>query len=255
MKKLNQTSSKSDKISHHGYHRFYSRFLDEMRGHPIQMLEIGIDREESMKLWSEYFPKATIHGADIKKYTSSERITMHQLDQSDAGQLNEFADQFTESFDFILDDGSHVPKHQILTLEKLWKCLKPGGIFIIEDIETNYWGKSQSYGYNFNSRYGNLIEYTTGAIHHINKEFQKAKPKPHQVFDKTESVFFGKNCIILEKKKAESSAYDHSLYRFSSHWECRSLPTRLRNASKLVRDGHPRAAFRMLTKGTIEKQG
>ncbi|MGB1671194.1 MAG: class I SAM-dependent methyltransferase, partial [Flavobacteriales bacterium] len=232
LKDLNQTSSKSDKISHHGYHRFYSRFLDDLREHPIQMLEIGIDREESMKLWSEYFPKATIHGADIKKYPSSERITMHHLDQSNSDQLSEFADQFTESFDFILDDGSHVPKHQILTLEQLWKCLKPGGIFIIEDIETNYWGKSVIYGYAFDSNRYNLLAYLSSAVDHINSEFSGLASPKHPVFADLESMTFGHNCIVLEKKSPRYEQFYSRPYRFGYLQNCRTLFKRAHHAYK-----------------------
>ena len=47
-------------------------------------------------------------------------------------------------FDVILDDGSHVPEHQILTINKLWKLVKPfPGIYIIEDLQTSYWKKAK----------------------------------------------------------------------------------------------------------------
>jgi len=40
-------------------------------------------------------------------------------------------------FDFILDDASHIPWHQVLGLEVLYsQCLKPGGVYIVEDIDT-----------------------------------------------------------------------------------------------------------------------
>jgi hypothetical protein len=39
----------------------------------------------------------------------------------------------------IVDDGSHVPQHEIYTLFHLWNALVSGGLYIIEDLETNYW--------------------------------------------------------------------------------------------------------------------
>ena len=243
---FDKTSSQSDKIHHHGYHRFYPRYLDRYQNREIQMLEIGIDREESMKLWTEYLPKATIHGIDIKKYSSSQRITMHQVDQSDAKQLEEFAANFKNNFDFIIDDGSHVPEHQILTLNKLWSCLKPGGTFIIEDIETNYWGKSACYGYKFDSRKINLITYLTKALDHINAEFQIKSPRKHHVFDEIETLNFGQNCVILEKKDPRHKDFHSREYRFSGHLNFRLLRKRLFSATTLLIQGHPKAAIRSL---------
>ena len=42
--------SNSDKVSHHGYHRFYPWFLEHLRGQNVNFLEIGIDKTESLKL-------------------------------------------------------------------------------------------------------------------------------------------------------------------------------------------------------------
>ena len=40
--------------------------------------------------------------------------------------------------ELIVDDGSHVPEHQILSFNFLFKnLLSPGSTYIIEDIETS----------------------------------------------------------------------------------------------------------------------
>ena len=38
------------------------------------------------------------------------------------------------NLDVILDDGSHIPEHQILTFNTLFPSVVPGGIYIIEDV-------------------------------------------------------------------------------------------------------------------------
>jgi len=55
----------TDKITHHGYHRFYPIFLEKYRSKEINMLEIGTYKNKSLKLWGEYFPKSKIYGIDI----------------------------------------------------------------------------------------------------------------------------------------------------------------------------------------------
>jgi hypothetical protein len=37
-------------------------------------------------------------------------------------------------FDFILEDGSHNANHQMISFASLFKYVKPGGIYILEDI-------------------------------------------------------------------------------------------------------------------------
>eukprot|EP01062_Namystynia_karyoxenos_P061054 TRINITY_DN5296_c0_g1_i2.p1 TRINITY_DN5296_c0_g1~~TRINITY_DN5296_c0_g1_i2.p1 ORF type:complete len:427 (+),score=46.01 TRINITY_DN5296_c0_g1_i2:78-1358(+) len=40
--------------------------------------------------------------------------------------------------DIIVDDGSHDSDHQIRTLHGLWPALRPGGLYVIEDLEMSY---------------------------------------------------------------------------------------------------------------------
>lgn len=37
-------------------------------------------------------------------------------------------------FDFIVEDGSHVPYHQLTTLASVFPYLKSGGIYFLEDM-------------------------------------------------------------------------------------------------------------------------
>ena len=48
--------------------------------------------------------------------------------------------------------------HQLITLETLWPSLAPGGIYIVEDVETSYWGPHASlYGYSYSGQVVNMI--------------------------------------------------------------------------------------------------
>jgi len=41
-------------------------------------------------------------------------------------------------FDLIIDDGGHTMDQQITSLKHLWKAVKPGGYYILEDLQTSY---------------------------------------------------------------------------------------------------------------------
>ena len=62
-------------------------------------------------------------------------------DQADAVFLTQFSSEATASglFDVIIDDGGHTMVQQITSLEYLWKTVKPGGLYVIEDLQTSYW--------------------------------------------------------------------------------------------------------------------
>ena len=218
----------SDKISHHGYHRFYPWFLNHLRGKNINLLEIGIDKTESLRLWNGYFDSVNLHGIDIdEKEFSESDVTLHKIDQSNESELDNFVATVGIKFDVILDDGSHVPEHQILTINKLWELVKPGGIYIIEDIETSYWRKSSIYGYKFNARKRGIMSEFSKLIDAINSEYSKYK-NPNSltmnVSQEVEMITFAQNCIILVKKDYQnfSQFYDRH-YRFEGNINYRSI--------------------------------
>lgn len=220
--------STSDKVTHHGYHRFYPWFLEHIRKKSVNVLEIGIDKTESLKLWGGYFENLNLHGIDIdKKSFGDNSVTLHQVDQSNTQQLRFFIENIGIQFDLILDDGSHVPNHQMLTLTTLWEILKPGGVYIIEDIETSYWGKSSIYGYDFNANRSSIIIPFKELVDVLNTEFSKKKSRNKFlkcIADEIEMVTFGQNCIILIKKDSEDfSAFYGRKYRLENRIDYRSV--------------------------------
>lgn len=123
-------SAGTDKVTHHGYQRFYPRYLESLRGTATGMLEIGISRHNSIFLWKEYFEKAQIYGIDIKSNeTTDARVTMFKADQSKTSDLEKVIEDVNHPVQFIIDDGSHIPEHQVLSFNLLFdKLLQPGGV-------------------------------------------------------------------------------------------------------------------------------
>lgn len=123
----------------HGYLPFYERHLGSLRASKVVLLEIGILGGHSLRMWAEYFVNGQIIGADIvrERFIQGERIACHYLDQSSRDSLIQLKALFPDGFDIIVDDGSHVMAHQQTTLAVLFPALKPGGLYVIEDLHTS----------------------------------------------------------------------------------------------------------------------
>jgi hypothetical protein len=145
----------------HSYSPEYYNLLKENRETFKNILEIGIGTKEimgslcgpnykagaSLRAWQEFFPNAKIFGADIAKEVlfNDGNISCFYTDQSDSKELentiseikNKVNDQKL-TFDLILDDGSHIFEHMMLTFKTLGKYVSLGGLYIIEDIKKPY---------------------------------------------------------------------------------------------------------------------
>ena len=141
----------TDKVTHHGYHRFYPRFLEHYRALPpgSAMLEIGVDQEHSLHTWLEYFPNAFVYGVDISLNREGDRFQIFKADQSRHADMRRIVErELRHPLFFIIDDGSHIPEHQVSCFDYLFRsALLPGGCYIVEDVETSYWTRGGLYGY------------------------------------------------------------------------------------------------------------
>jgi hypothetical protein len=127
----------SDKFFWHGYVDFYERVFTGCDFPRIA--EIGIWRGHSIRWLLERFPQSHVWGADIlerqPQWPEDPRFTFIRLDQGDRDAVRNF---FNNGFDLAIDDGSHVPGHQAITLVEGMRSLNPGGLLIIEDIQTSH---------------------------------------------------------------------------------------------------------------------
>ncbi len=131
----------TDKSSrHHDFLRLYESFFAPLRDRALRILEIGVWEGQSLQTWAEFFPRAQVTGADINPDTrrfAGGRIAVEVVDQSDRAQLAALAAAHGP-FDIVVDDGSHVWTHQILTLQVLLPHVNAGGFYVVEDIDTSY---------------------------------------------------------------------------------------------------------------------
>jgi len=129
----------------HHYFEIYCKHFEPYRSRPIKMLEIGVYRGGSLRMWKEFFhPESTIVGIDIDKSCQAHEIADQNVyvrigSQADPDFLRKVNDEFGP-FDIILDDGSHKTHHQITSFGALFRpALKEGGCYMVEDLHTNYW--------------------------------------------------------------------------------------------------------------------
>ena len=220
---------KSNKITHHGYERFYDYFLCPFKDVKFNFLEIGIDQGRSLKLWNEYFTNATIYGMDINESYTHKKGKVIKGDQSNKKDLNRVIKEIKVS-KFIIDDGSHKPEHQLITFNHLFKNLLEGdGIYIIEDIETSYWRKAELYGYKINAGYdakNNIVTIFKNIVDIVNREFLLEEHIEYiKKFNKIDFdnlkyisfIAFAQNCIIIKKMTQERyEKYGKRKYRFAN---------------------------------------
>ena len=133
------------KINAHSYYTLYSDYLHKKRMEVKKVLEIGVLTGYSMLLWREYFPNAEIVGIDVdlgQKWMGKsardvckdkDRITLIEDDGTSKKVAKEIGEKYGK-FDLIIDDGSHHPTHQIISLIYYLPYLKLDGLFVVEDI-------------------------------------------------------------------------------------------------------------------------
>ncbi len=131
----------------HDYLTFYERYLFGLRDKPVKLLEIGVFNGASLAVWEAYFPYGQIVGADIEPTASRfarERVAIEIIDQSNLEDLVRIGMKHGP-FDVIIDDGSHLWEHQITSLRTMFPFVRDGGIYIVEDLHTNYGELADSY--------------------------------------------------------------------------------------------------------------
>jgi hypothetical protein len=135
----------TDKHYEHDYFNLiYNELFRKIKLEVKNFIEIGVDKGGSLELWRDYFDNAIITGADFYLHfaesnfqeKNNQRIKLIKLNQSNEDDLYSFSKLY-DQVDVILDDGSHKMKDQQITFAKLFKMLKSGGIYIIEDLHTS----------------------------------------------------------------------------------------------------------------------
>jgi hypothetical protein len=146
----------SDKGRWHNYTTVYSALFGKRREDPLSILELGLGTNNqdlvssmgvngrpgaSLRGWRELFPRALVYGADIDRdiLFEDDRIKTFYCDQLDRTAIRELWSQpgLQSGVDIIIDDGLHTFEGNTSFLDESLEHLRPGGVYVVEDIVTS----------------------------------------------------------------------------------------------------------------------
>jgi SAM-dependent methyltransferase len=137
----------------HNYTTVYSALLGPVRRRPLRVFELGLGTNNpdfkfnmgkfgrpgaSLRGWRKFIPKARVYGADIDRGVlfREDSIETFYCDQLDAASIRELWSQpaLHEGMDLIVDDGLHTFEGNTSFLNGSLDHLRPGGFYIVEDL-------------------------------------------------------------------------------------------------------------------------
>lgn len=119
------------------YFELYHHHLQKFIGRNVTVVEVGVHSGGSLRMWRHYFgERCVVHGVDIEETCRAyedANTTIHIGDQEDRSFWERFR-RAVPAVDVFIDDGGHQPEQQMVTLEEMLPHLRPGGVYICEDI-------------------------------------------------------------------------------------------------------------------------
>jgi cephalosporin hydroxylase len=140
-------NSRTDKNTKHSYLPLYQKLLINKKETAKNVLEVGISKGGSIKLWNDFFTNANVYGLDIihSKYVWEEIKNKKKIilyTSTDAYNNDFFITNFLNKnikFDFMLDDGPHTLESMIQFIKLYTNIMTDDGILIIEDVQSWDW--------------------------------------------------------------------------------------------------------------------
>jgi hypothetical protein len=142
-------NTRTDKNTVHSYLPLYQKLLERKKETARNVLEVGIYLGGSIRLWSDFFTNATVHGLDIgdentyggwDDINNKDNIVLYS--STDAYDEDLFTRNFLDKgikCDFMLDDGPHHLDKMVKFIKMYSQIMTDDGILIIEDIQEINW--------------------------------------------------------------------------------------------------------------------
>lgn len=209
---LEHRDNASDKWEN--YLDLYQPYLEQYVGKNASILEIGVQNGGHLQILRKYLDNANIYGIDITddvcKLDLGNGIKTFCFDATKKELINQNLKELT--FDIVIEDASHISQDVITTFELMFSRVKPGGLYIIEDLHTSYW-KEYNGGYKVSH---SQVEYLKAKIdllnaYHVKKDdtydlndkdfYNKLSENDKELFKWINSITFYDSAAIIKKSK------------------------------------------------------
>jgi glycosyltransferase involved in cell wall biosynthesis len=125
----------------HPYTPAYEDLFSHLRNENINVLEIGIEKNDSINIWRKYFPSANIYGFEFnEEYLENARnqnlanVFYEKIDVTNSSSIKQTFQKVGIKYDIIIDDSTHVFEDQIKVIHNSLEYLNENGILVVEDI-------------------------------------------------------------------------------------------------------------------------
>jgi hypothetical protein len=135
----------------HNYSVFYTQKFAAIQNSVSTIFECGIGSNNlevesnmgvngrpgaSLRVWRDFFQNAVVYGADIDRNAlfQENRIVTAYMDQLSEASINDYFTSINQTFDIMIDDGLHTVEASLTLFENSFQYLKPGGMYMIEDV-------------------------------------------------------------------------------------------------------------------------
>jgi SAM-dependent methyltransferase len=182
------------------YFEIYDRHFRRFREKDVHVLEIGVYSGGSLDMWRSYFgPKAKIYGVDREPACTmyeGNNVKIFIGNQRDRNFWKRFREQ-VPNLDVVIDDAGHHTKDQIASFEELFPHLRPGGVYLCEDV---------TWAYNRFTSYAHGITHKLNDFRRVTQSFDDperrivAECTPFQ--SAVSSVHFYPYVVVFERTKS-----------------------------------------------------
>lgn len=191
------------------YFEIYDRHLHHVKNMTdVSLVEVGVQKGGSLEMWANWLAsrmpdRYDVEGIDIdpecaKHVYDNKNIKVTIGDQSSNVFWNEWL-KTKEKIDIFIDDGGHYMDQQILTFEKIFPKLSPGGVYICEDTHTSYMSGNGG-GL---KRKGTFIEYAKWYIDVLHRDWHEEMiteiEMKKDIARSLSSVHFYDSVVVFEK--------------------------------------------------------
>lgn len=184
---------------------------------PLTLVEVGVQNGGSLEIWARYFPNAVaLVGCDVDERCGALRFEDPRV-RIVIGAINTAAsaraiEAHAPAFDVFIDDGSHISPDIIAAFCNYFPLVRPGGLYIVEDLHCAYHRDWQG-----GIGRANAVAFFKMLVDAMHREYWKddatmaalaapfvpAKVNMARLADAVASISFHDSLCIVEKRTAD----------------------------------------------------